>query len=171
MRKSKAITSCLPIIVKRDDREKEGHGWIFNKTQFCAGTEIHHLKTGDYTLEGFEKYLTIERKESVTEFVGNLSNKCFKNELIRMADIEKSFVLLEFEFADLINWPDSSGIHDRKILAQLPLLHPQSALTKFLELKLEYPYVDFQFVGNHGKILAGSIFKRVIERYARFIEK
>lgn len=49
----------------RDTREKEG--WNFDFYSSCA-IESRGLKTGDYTLEGLEEILCIERKANTGSF-------------------------------------------------------------------------------------------------------
>lgn len=170
MRKTKAVMNTLPCLVLRDQREKEVNRWEFNKSSYCGGTKDCHLITGDYTLEGFEKYFTIERKASVNDFVGSIASKRFTEELIRMSDLPHAFVIIECSMEDLYNWPSSSG---QNIWTQkkLPLHHRGAAFAAYLTLKLAYPYVDFTFAGTCGKYLAGNIFKRVIEAYAGNQEK
>ena len=54
-----------PYLVYRDTREKDG--WDFAQSGYCAGTEPQTIKTGDYTLHGYENHLCIERKGNVSE--------------------------------------------------------------------------------------------------------
>ena len=49
--------------VIKDTREQRG--WIFNKSDRCDGMRVETLKTGDYTLGGFEEMVCVERKFSV----------------------------------------------------------------------------------------------------------
>jgi len=37
--------------------------WKFTENSWCSGSEITTLKTGDYTLEGFEDKLCVEKKK------------------------------------------------------------------------------------------------------------
>lgn len=166
---SNAALSCLPYTVIRDDREKAGHGWEFRSSKYCQGTIRKRLKTADYTLVGFEKYIAIERKESVTEFVGSITNPNFREELNRMADIMRPIVMLEFGIGALLEWPSSSNLsafHQ----ARMPLTNPGAAISAFIELQCDYPYVNFMFVEKRGEEVARCIFKKVIERYAKFVQ-
>lgn len=94
----------------RDTREKQGHGWFWEENAYCSGTTIAKLDVGDYTIEGFEKKLCIERKESVSEFAGNCGEKRFSRVLDRMAEYEHSFLLFEFSWFDIERYPEGSGI-------------------------------------------------------------
>lgn len=168
MKKTKAIEQVLPCLVLRDDREKvETDRWEFPPTEFCAGTKQCRLTTGDYTLEGFESFISIERKASVYDFVTSMSKGRFKEELDRLTEIAHGFVILEFEMDDLYRWP-ASHTSNQYVLNKLPLRHPGAALASYLQLKLTYPHIDFIFAGpTLGKKIAGSIFKRIVEAYAK----
>ena len=59
--------------VIKDTREQDG--WFFSPYDKCSGMEVGTLNTGDYTLEGFEDVVCIERKASVSEVAMNLRKK------------------------------------------------------------------------------------------------
>lgn len=171
MRRTRAIEAMLPYTVLRDDREKAGYGWewvaanTWDGRPLCAGTRIKRLPTGDYTLAGLESILCIERKGAVTEFVGNMVDPAFENELVRMAQFRHPWVILEFGMTHLMTWPDSSRLPPYKRM-KLPLAREGAALSRFVELRLKYPHVHFEFAEFYGKEVAESLFKRVIETYA-----
>lgn len=150
--------------VIRDTREQPGQGWFFQPQKSCIGTIIKTLATGDYTIEGYEKILTIERKGTLAEFAGNLTQSRFERELIRMKSIPCPFVVLEFSMDDLYRWPRGAGL-PKNLMATIKT-SPHFLAKKFLELQLKYPYVHFIFAGMHGKDIASSIFKRILEREA-----
>lgn len=67
----------------KDTREKKGHGWWYDENAYCSGTTVAKVDIGDYAIEGMEHVLCIERKESVSEFAGNCSEKDFTRNLRR----------------------------------------------------------------------------------------
>tara|TARA_R110000744_G_scaffold1280_6_gene4527 strand:- start:270 stop:830 length:561 start_codon:yes stop_codon:yes gene_type:complete len=93
--------------VIKDTREQDG--WFFSPYDKCSGMEVGTLNTGDYTLEGFEDVVCIERKASVSEIAINLGKKKkpFYNEIERMRDFHFRYLLLEFSASDLIDYPHS----------------------------------------------------------------
>lgn len=179
MKVTKSVRAVIPCRVLRDDREKEvTNRWDFRKSQYCAGTVDHHLVTGDYTLERFESFFAIERKATVNDFVGSMVRTQFKEELARLSELPHSFVILEFSMEDLCRWPDSSVYSCPEIpkkhyyiRKRLPLAHRGAAFASYFTLKLAYPYVDFIFAGTMGKMVAGNIFKRIIEAYSKEVIK
>jgi hypothetical protein len=152
----------LRYTVLRDTREQQG--WTFAESQYCEGTVDATLATGDYTLLGYEKFLTIERKGSSGEFARNVVEKRFERELERMEACPHSFMVLEFTMDDLIGFPKNSGIPVH--------LWPKLRMSSFFLIKR---FMEFQFqyktriilAGKHGKDIASSIFKRTVEHYVK----
>lgn len=91
--------------VIRDTREKTG--WYFFESQKCAGMIERKLDTGDYSLEGFENIVCIERKASVAELAANIVQKRFTNELHRMQSIPNRYLILEFNLEDILGYPNN----------------------------------------------------------------
>lgn len=90
--------------VVRDTREQEGYGWIFDahapdhRSPRCAGMVVDTLKTGDYSLVGYEDILAIERKKNFSELWGNYSSKkrpAFEAEMERMSAIKHAHIIIE----------------------------------------------------------------------------
>jgi hypothetical protein len=155
----------MSFLVIRDTREKPEHGWDFVKSKECDGTSIEKLDDGDYSIKGLEKTLAIERKGSISEWAGNLfDDGRFERELDRLQLYKYSFILLEFDFKDLMNYPYSSGIPKSKwryIKIRGPLL-----LRRTIELIIKYPRTQILFCGKFGHDIALSIFKRVYDKHA-----
>lgn len=135
-----------------DSREQEG--WQF------PGMEIRALKTGDYTIEGYENDFVIERKGTVKEFCQNLCQKRFERELERLEGYAFPFIFLEFDFDKLLLFPEGSGI-PRHIWPKLKV-NPKFLLKRLAELQMKYK-TKILFVGNYGKQMAMSLFYRVID--------
>lgn len=151
--------------VIRDTREKNGEGWVFGETSTCLGTVSETMHTGDYTLSGLESIITVERKGSVKEFAGNLTQPRFERELERMATFKYAYVILEFELSDIMSWPVGCGLPPYKW--RCIRTSKYFLLSRFWELQMKYPYVRFLFVGKHGKEAVSSLFKRIAEQYGK----
>lgn len=150
--------------VIRDTREKEGQGWHFAPSTSCQGTVRRKLDTGDYTIEGMESLFTVDRKGSIAEFAGNIYQGRFARELERMASFKLAIVLLEFDYEDIVNWPQSSDIPR----ARWKYLKVTRALfqKRLWELQIAHPHVHFIFAGLHGKEAMSSLLKRAAQSYA-----
>lgn len=150
--------------VIRDTQEKKNF-WEFSPSKLCAGTISEHLPTGDYTIQGLDKYLCIERKGRVAEWAQNVLESRFIDELERMKIFPFAFVILEFNISDIMNYPYSSDIPT--YLWPKIKMTPSLLLKKTIEFQCEYQDINFVFAGDHGKTVAGSIFKRVIEKHGK----
>lgn len=98
------------MIIIQDTREKKG--WDFTFARECDGQIIQMLKTGDYTIQGLESKLCVERKRSVSEIAINLGSKwsVFKEELERMKAFEHRYIICEFSIDDILIFPANSSI-------------------------------------------------------------
>ena len=102
------------FVIIEDTREK--NGWDFDGFEECKATVHRGLKTGDYTLEGLEDILCIERKASTGELAMNLGKKQkqFDAEIERMSEFRWAYILCEFSIDTLMQFPKGSTIpHNR----------------------------------------------------------
>ena len=96
-------------------------------------TSNKKLDTGDYSIEGLEHLLSIERKQSVSEIANNITEKRFPVFLERLSLIPHKFILFEFDLQDVYDFPVGSDIPKRLweklrvtnnyILKQISLFH------------------------------------------------
>lgn len=76
-------------------------------------TASKKLDAGDYSIEGLENILAIERKKSVNEIANNITESRFKDAISRLAQHKYSFLLLEFDIEDILNYPIGSNLPKR----------------------------------------------------------
>jgi hypothetical protein len=172
--------------VIKDTREQDG--WFFSPYDKCSGMEVGTLHTGDYTLEGFEDVVCIERKASVSEVAINLGKKksTFYKEIERMRDFHFRYILLEFSASDLIDYPNSllkteedKDIYKRYKDGEIELpnfkrfqvvkqtkITGRYLLKAFMEISLHYD-VNVMFCDNkyNAFMMCNSIFKRLNESF------
>jgi ERCC4-type nuclease len=150
--------------VIKDTREQDGY--FFSAFNTCAGMIEHKLDTGDYTIQGLEDKVCIERKGCVEELAVNLGQKkyAFLDEIERMASFPHKFIILEFSLEDLIKFPEETRI---------PIKNKSSVkitgkymLKCLIEFQL-YNNVNVLFCGDkyNAFLAVSSIFKRVNEMY------
>jgi ERCC4-type nuclease len=149
-----------PYTVLRDTREQAG--WTFPKSDRCAGTHEATLKTGDYTLAGWEGRLAVERKGSPAELAANLFQPRFERELARLDAFEHPYLFLEFTADDVVRFPFNSGIPPARWRSLR--VTPQLFLKRLHEAQLDHPTLRVWFVGGRGREVASSLFKRLTER-------
>ena len=88
--------------------------WDFYTDQCIGNISVCKLPTGDYTIEGLEDVLCIERKKSVAELAKNVTEERFERELERMSDFAHKFLILEFGYNHIESYPVGSGIPKNK---------------------------------------------------------
>ena len=137
-----------------DSREQQP--WDFKN----YATAKQKLDTGDYSIEGLENIVTIERKKSVNEFANNITEKRFKDWTGRLSEVEFSYVLLEFNLSDVLRYPVGSNIPKR--MWDKIRISPNYIIKNLLELNLNYN-IDVIFCDNaaNAEHLAEQIFKRI----------
>lgn len=166
MRMNKVEPKKITII--RDTQEKKNI-WRFNKADTCNGTVPESLSTGDYTIKGMEDIFSIERKASTGELAGNITTKQFENELKRGDKLKHFWVVCEFSFQDVVNFPYNSGIPN-KIWPKLRVTS-NYIIKRIVEMEVEHK-VKFIFAGNseNAKLAAKAIFKNMADKYPGEIE-
>lgn len=143
--------------VLRDTQEQLG--WRFAAGKYCSGTKDIKLPTGDYTLEGYENIVIIERKGTTGEFAKNICEKRFEREMARLEHFTHPFIVCEFTMEHIMKFPLDSGIPVylwRKLRVNKSFL-----LKRFLELQMSYK-TKIILAGIHGKTIAASIFKEIL---------
>lgn len=126
-------------------------------------TSNKKLDTGDYSIAGFEDVLAIERKRSVSEIANNLSEGRFLDVLDRMSKIRYSFILLEFDLNDVLEYPHNSDI-PKKLWSKLRV-SGNYILKRLVEIQMKYG-IHIIFCGSieNARRTAVSIMKRVYEQ-------
>jgi len=148
--------------VIKDTREQLG--WEFNPSPSCEGMTIATLKTGDYSLEGFEDKFVIERKGDLSEFSMNITQKRFHSELERLESFELPFVILEFTMEDIYKFPQSTQIPPSKY--KFIKITPQFIVKALLDIEVQFK-TKIILAGKFGREVASSLFKRVCEHYGQ----
>jgi hypothetical protein len=97
-----------------DTREK--FPWDFSICDNCDETINLKLDTGDYTIQGFEQDLAIERKRTTGEIALNIGKDTYRwtKELERMSKITYAHLILEFSIDDVSVFPLRSNIPKEK---------------------------------------------------------
>jgi ERCC4-type nuclease len=124
------------------------------------------LDTGDYSIEGLEDKLCIERKASVVEFANNIGHDTvrFAKEIERMKSFPFRFIILEFSLSDLMDFPERSGIPEDD-WGKLKITN-KFMLRKIMEFQMHDDiHVMFCDSKKNAKWAVLSIIKRVNELF------
>ena len=124
------------------------------------------LDTGDYSIEGLEEKICVERKASPEELATNLGQKknAFMNEIERMKTFRHKFILLEFSLQDLVEFPEGSRIPESQ-KAKVKI-SGKYMLKMLMEFQLKHN-IHVVFCGNkyNAFLTLTSLFKRINEMY------
>lgn len=149
-----------PFTIIVDTREQQP--WEFG----LHTTSRKKLDTGDYSIEGLESLLTIERKKSVSEIANNITESRFKDVLQRMSIIPYKFMLFEFDLEDVYSFPVGSDI-PKKLWDKIKI-SPKYLLKYLTELQLNYDiHVIYCGCSEDAEKMAVSLMKRVYEKHGR----
>lgn len=118
------------------------------------------LDTGDYSIEGLEHLLCIERKKSVSEFANNIVESRFKDVVMRMSQLKYSFLLLEFDLQDIMIYPVGSTVPKR--MWDKIKISPAFLLKSILDLQLNHNIIVY-FCGDsdNAEKMAEYILKKI----------
>ncbi len=112
-----------PFLVLVDQREKLPYGFDGLRTDAKHGrrplkvrTIPFHLDAGDYSIEGYESRIAIERK-SLADAFGTLGQgrDRFERELQRLASYEVAAVVIEASWADILAGHPRSNLNPKTI--------------------------------------------------------
>ena len=147
----------MKIIV--DTREK--FPWSFDND---IEVITKKLDTGDYSIQGLEGDVSIERKASVSEFYGNVTKKRFWNEMSRMSELAHKFAIFEFALDDLNVFPYGSGLPQKAI--QRMKISSSYLLSCVVRMHLDYK-IHVIFAGDrHSAItITTRILKKIYGKY------
>lgn len=158
-----------PFTIIKDTREKQGYTFAASRTKYhvCKGMVVRKLDTGDYSVEGLEDKVCVERKASVVELANNVgvSRRRFDAEIERMKEFPHRFLVLEFSLTDLMDFPEGSDVPDREI-KKLRITN-KYMLRYLMELQINHGVnVIFCDSKKNAKWTVLSILKRINEKYA-----
>jgi len=152
------------ITIIQDTREKTPWDFTFYGFQQEVGT----LQTGDYTIKGLERIVRIERKRNSSEIAMNLGLKCkpFFAEMTRMLKFPYRYIICEFPYSRILEFPKNSGIPER-------LRSKVRMNGGFLGLQLERIKVDYhvEIIFANSKLeaeeAAVEIFNKVLDEISQ----
>ncbi len=122
------------------------------------------LDTGDYSIQGYEHIIAIERKKSVSELATNLSESRFKDVLERLSKIKHPYMVFEFDIDEVYRFPVGSDIPKR--LWDKLRISGNYIVKRLIEIQLEHN-IQIIFCGDasNAERYTVSLMKRIYERY------
>lgn len=111
---------------------------------FASETKSAKLDCGDYSVEGAENNIAIERKASVAEVAGNITKKHFWNAMERLSQVDRPYLILEFTKSDVAMYPKGpKGLPpNRQRFNKISPKFIFSSLNKISEMGIEVIYCE-----------------------------
>jgi len=138
------------LVVIRDTREQTGY--LFNTIVPKPTVIDKGLKTGDYSIEGYENEVTVERK-SLADAYGSFGRgrKRFELELGRMSKFRYAAVVIEADWLTIIKSPP--------VRSQMK---PKAVFASIIAWSIRY---KVQFYTCPDRWFAEKLTYRILERY------
>lgn len=138
-----------------DTREKQPF-WT-EKSYKDFDTKIQALEVGDYTIEGCEHLICIERKKGASELYNNFTfgKKRIFAEFDKMDKIPHKYLVIEATYEEVMN-PLSYRFLKKATIA------PQVVLGSLMALSLLHG-VHVIYAGNSGRSYTKKIFEKFLE--------
>jgi hypothetical protein len=144
-----------------DTREQQP--WTFEN----HAVSNRKLDTGDYSIDGLENILGIERKKSISELANNITESRYQDVVSRLSQLKYSFLLLEFNLEDVFIYPIGSTV-PKRMWSKIKI-SPAFIIKNILELELSHN-IKVMFCGssNNAQKMAEYILRKVnyIERHS-----
>jgi hypothetical protein len=149
------IDNEFTIII--DTREQKP--WEFSN----HATANHKLDTGDYSIQGLESVLAIERKRNISEFANNITESRFTDVVDRLSKTKYSFILFEFDMKDVMNYPIGSNIPKR--LWNKIRISPAFIIKHIVDLQVEHN-IKIIFCGDssNAEKIALSLMRKIYKK-------
>lgn len=144
-----------------DTQEKQP--WTLSHN-LINGVKYEALKTGDYTVEGLEDILCIERKADATEIAMNVSEQRFRDCLERMSAFQYKFILLESSMQKVLQFPHLEQY--AQTLLKKTKVRGKYILQCITRMQVKYG-VHFVYCGNRedAQYMAINIMREVVNRH------
>ena len=160
------MVSKPTLIIDTKERELQ---WDFDGDNDFLDIKHYKMKTGDYTLEGYEHLITIERKASPDELFANFGDAKVKarlhREARRMVKMPHKFVIVECTLDEIAS-PASYYVNRAKRNRQSPFMPPAVVIQNLNSFMLDYD-IHVIFAGLKGKSIAKKILLGLHERYQK----
>lgn len=142
----------------RDTREQTP--WSFRATDYCLGHTDAKVDHGDYSIEGLEHLVFLERKASAAEVAHNIIEKRFEKLLLEAENYRYRFIVCEFSLQDLLNYPHGCGLP--KAVMNKIKIKPYFIMSKIHDYQIKHG-IHIIFCGNktNAQQFTLSLFKKI----------
>ena len=139
-----------------DSREQDPYFLRDTKTE-CS-TKIAKLDCGDYSVEGFETRVAVERK-SILDACGTLGNgrDRFKREMERMNELMFAAIIIESSLIDFVNYIKSDETR--------PQINPKAAIQTLIAFSVRY---DVHVIWAENRKFAARYTESILMKFYKY---
>jgi len=158
------VTKELPTLII-DTREK--NPWNFDCDEAFEGVIHEKLDGGDYSIDGMQHIIAIERKATIDELYQNFTKdkKRIAAEFERLRDVKFKFVVIEQTCDDIFN-AQKYYINKKGINKQSPRMPVAVVASNLTNLMLSHG-VQVIFGGERAQSMARGILLRAYELHQK----
>jgi len=159
----KKAPKAPPYKIIQDTREQQPFKFAVGKE--CEDVIVRKLDVADYSLEGYEDILLIERKLSVSEISGNLIGKDyerFERELTKLNEVPHAYLLLEFTANDVLQYPWGEKSLPLNVKRRIKITG-KFILKRLVQIQMKFPNIRIVFAGTRAKEYALAIFSEITD--------
>ena len=148
-----------------DSREK--HPWDFDGDEAFEEVLYQKLDAGDYSIQGLEHIIVIERKATVDELFINFTKhkKRIAAEFERLKDHKFKIIVLEETCDDVMN-PNHYYVNKKKLNRQSPKMPVAVVTSSLTKLMLEHN-VQVIYGGMRAQAMARGILLHAFELHRK----
>lgn len=142
---------------------REQTPWKFRASKYCDGAVVKKVDHGDYSLQGLEHLIFIERKASPAEIANNLIGKRFFNLLLKSEKYKYRYIICEFPLSKVLNYPHGCGLP--KSVVKKIRVSGAFIISKLIEIQIEHGVqIIFCDNANHAQKFTLALFKKIFKR-------
>ena len=135
-----------PLAIVIDSREQQPYEY--------PGAIVKGLPTGDYSIQGYEKRVAIERKSLADAYASLGGGRArFERELERLSKLDYAAIVIESTLEDFLIAPAFSR------------MNPKAAVNSIIAWSVKYKVCVF-FAGR--RVLAKALVYRLLEKFLRY---
>lgn len=148
-----------PVILA-DTRDKKP--WYFEEDEYFKGTARKKVDYGDYSIEGLEDLIFIERKASCAELAKNITEDRFHRLLNTGSNFKYKYIIVECPLQNLLEYPAHENFSNE--IKQKIKIHPNLLLAYIVKVMITYD-IHIIFAGNAkgGQKLAYRILRQILK--------
>ena len=146
-----------------DSREKIP--WSISLNEYITDISTQKIESGDYSLEGMEEIVAIERKKNVAELAHNITEDRFWRAISRLEEIRHPLIIIECPLDHFYRWPDIIGVPQS--VKNNTRISPAFLLSSLNDIMSRRIPIIFAGDTYHAEKEANDFLIKIVKKYKR----